>query len=122
MIFLQSHGVSSGYATKIFKQYGNELISVVRENPYRLATDIFGIGFITADKIAEKLGFAKDSELRAQAGILYVLLQRNLIYTGITRGRKLVVLVGTKKALAIAVKNNKTQKRYTWLKTKYIAS
>ena len=45
MIFLQSHGVGSGYATKIFKQYGNESIKVVRENPYRLATDIFGIGF-----------------------------------------------------------------------------
>ena len=73
MIFLQSHGVSSGYATKIFKQYGNESIKVVKENPYRLATDIFGIGFVTADKIAEKLGFGKDSELRAQAGILYVL-------------------------------------------------
>jgi len=73
MIFLQSHGVSSGYAAKIFKQYGNEAIKIVQENPYRLATDIFGIGFITADKIAEKLGFAKDSELRAAAGILYVL-------------------------------------------------
>ncbi|MDR3567738.1 MAG: ATP-dependent RecD-like DNA helicase [Syntrophobacteraceae bacterium] len=73
MIFLQSHGVSSGYATKIFKHYGNEAIQVVKENPYRLATDIFGIGFVTADKIAEKLGFAKDCELRAQAGILYVL-------------------------------------------------
>lgn len=73
MVFLQSHGVSSGYATKIFKQYGNESIKVVKENPYRLATDIFGIGFITADKIAEKLGFGKESELRAQAGILYVL-------------------------------------------------
>ena len=73
MIFLQSHGVSSGYATKIFKQYGNEAIEVVKENPYRLATDIFGIGFVTADKIAEKLGFAKESELRAEAGILYVL-------------------------------------------------
>jgi exodeoxyribonuclease V alpha subunit len=73
MVFLQSHGVSSGYATKIFKQYGNESIKVVKENPYRLATDIFGIGFITADKIAEKLGFGKESELRAEAGILYVL-------------------------------------------------
>ncbi len=73
MIFLQSHGVSSGYAAKIFKQYGNEAIKIVQENPYRLATDIFGIGFITADKIAEKLGFAKDSDLRAGAGILYVL-------------------------------------------------
>ncbi len=73
MIFLQSHGVSSGYATKIYKQYGNEAIKIVRENPYRLATDVFGIGFITADKIAEKMGFARDSELRAAAGILYVL-------------------------------------------------
>jgi exodeoxyribonuclease V alpha subunit len=73
MIFLQSHGVSSGYAAKIFKQYGNEAIKIVQENPYRLATDIFGVGFITADKIAEKMGFAKDSDLRAAAGILYVL-------------------------------------------------
>ena len=73
MIFLQSHGVSSGYAAKIYKQYGNDAIKIVQENPYRLATDVFGIGFITADKIAEKLGFAKDSELRAAAGTLYVL-------------------------------------------------
>ena len=73
MIFLQSHGVGSGYAAKIYKTYGNEAIAIVRENPYRLATDIFGIGFLTADKIAEKLGFAKDSPLRAEAGILYVL-------------------------------------------------
>lgn len=75
MLFLQSHGVSSGYATKIFKQYGNESIQVVKENPYRLAHDIFGIGFITADKIAQKLGFDLSSPLRAEAGILYVLHQ-----------------------------------------------
>ena len=75
MIFLQTHGVGSGYATKIFKQYGSRSIQVVKENPYRLATDIFGIGFISADRIAEKLGFARDSELRAEAGILYVLQQ-----------------------------------------------
>ena len=75
MIFLQTHGVGSGYATKIFKQYGNRSIMVVKENPYRLATDIFGIGFLTADRIAEKLGFSRDSELRAEAGILYVLNQ-----------------------------------------------
>jgi len=73
MLFLQSHGVSSGYAAKIFKQYGNEAITIVQENPYRLATDIFGIGFLTADRIAEKLGFTRDSDLRANAGILYVL-------------------------------------------------
>ena len=75
MLFLQTHGVSSGYATKIFKHYGDRSIQVVKENPYRLATDIFGIGFITADRIAEKLGFDKNSELRAEAGILYVLNQ-----------------------------------------------
>jgi len=75
MIFLQTHEVGSGYAAKIFKQYGNRSIMVVKENPYRLATDIFGIGFLTADRIAEKLGFSRDSELRAEAGILYVLNQ-----------------------------------------------
>jgi exodeoxyribonuclease V alpha subunit len=75
MVFLQSHGVSSGYATKIFKQYRDQSIEVVKENPYRLATDIFGIGFIIADKIAAKLGISKNSELRAEAGILYVLNQ-----------------------------------------------
>jgi exodeoxyribonuclease V alpha subunit len=75
MLFLQSHGVSTGYAAKIFKHYGQESIAVVKENPYRLARDIFGIGFLTADKIAAKLGFEKDSPMRAQAGIIYVLHQ-----------------------------------------------
>ena len=75
MLFLQSHGVGPGYATKIFKRYGNGSIQVVTANPYRLATDIFGIGFLTADQIAEKLGFQKDSPLRAKAGLLYVLQQ-----------------------------------------------
>jgi exodeoxyribonuclease V alpha subunit len=73
MLFLQSHDVTSGYAARIFRQYGNDSIRVVKENPYRLATDVTGIGFITADRIAEKLGFARDSALRAEAGILYVL-------------------------------------------------
>ncbi len=75
MLFLQTYGVSSGYATKIFRQYGNQSIAVVQENPYRLAADIFGIGFVIADGIAEKLGFSKDSTLRAEAGIQYVLHQ-----------------------------------------------
>jgi len=75
MIFLQAHGVGSGYATKIFRQYGHGSISVVTRNPYRLATDIFGIGFNTADKIAEKLGFNRSSPLRVEAGILYVMTQ-----------------------------------------------
>ncbi len=75
MVFLQSHDVSSGYAIKIFKAYGNRSIAVVKENPYRLAMDIFGIGFVTADQIAEKLGFDKDSPHRIEAGIIYVLNQ-----------------------------------------------
>jgi len=75
MLFLQGHGVSSGYAAKIFKHYGSQSISVVKQNPYQLASDIFGIGFLTADQIAGKLGFEKDSRLRVEAGILYVLHQ-----------------------------------------------
>jgi len=73
MIFLQGHGISSGYSAKIFQQYGQETIRVVKENPYRLAADIFGIGFIIADGIAEKIGVAKDAFIRAEAGILHVL-------------------------------------------------
>ena len=73
MLFLQSHGVSTGYAAKIFKHYGNQAIAVVKENPYRLAGDIFGIGFITADQIAAKLGISRDATIRVEAGILYVL-------------------------------------------------
>jgi exodeoxyribonuclease V alpha subunit len=73
MVFLQSHGVSSTYAVKIFKQYGNEAIATVTNNPYQLATDIYGIGFITADAIARNLGIAPDSEYRYRAGIIHVL-------------------------------------------------
>ena len=75
MIFLQGQGVSPSYAVKIYKQYGRDSVKVVSENPYRLAMDIFGIGFLTADRIAEKLGMAKDSPVRAEAGILHVLNQ-----------------------------------------------
>ncbi|MGD8228992.1 MAG: ATP-dependent RecD-like DNA helicase [Desulfobacteraceae bacterium] len=75
MIFLQGHGVSSAYAAKIFKRYGHNAISVLKKNPYTLATDICGIGFQTADRIAQKLGFEKSAPVRAEAGILYVLAQ-----------------------------------------------
>lgn len=75
MLFLQSHGVSTGYAVKIYKTYGDESINVVRDNPYRLADDIWGIGFKTADKIAQKLGFDKNSFERSRSGIAYVLNQ-----------------------------------------------
>jgi exodeoxyribonuclease V alpha subunit len=73
MVFLQGHGVSSTYAVKIYKQYGQNSIKVVQENPYRLAADIFGIGFKTADKIAGNLGIDRNSDIRAESGILYVL-------------------------------------------------
>jgi exodeoxyribonuclease V alpha subunit len=75
MVFLQGQGVSPAYAVKIYRHYGRDAIGRVSENPYRLATDIFGIGFLTADRIAEKLGIPRDSQVRAEAGILYVLYQ-----------------------------------------------
>jgi exodeoxyribonuclease V alpha subunit len=73
MLFLQGHGVSSGYAAKIFRRYGQRAVAVVRENPYRLATDIAGIGFAIADKIAEKIGIGKNAPKRLEAGVLHAL-------------------------------------------------
>jgi len=73
MIFLQQHGVGTAYAVKIYKEYGNGAIVVVKNNPYRLASDIWGIGFKTADRIAASLGVAKDSPYRIMAGVRYVL-------------------------------------------------
>ncbi|AFM23261.1 SF1B family DNA helicase RecD2 [Desulfomonile tiedjei] len=73
MLFLQTHGVSTTYAYKIFKRYGNKSARVVSENPYVLATDIRGIGFRSADKIAGSIGIDMRSPLRANAGILHVL-------------------------------------------------
>ncbi|MEZ4661130.1 MAG: AAA family ATPase [Caldilineaceae bacterium] len=75
MLFLQSHGVTTGLATKIYKTYGDEAIGVVKQDPYRLAQDIYGIGFLTADKIAQGLGMAPDSPQRVAAGIAYALNQ-----------------------------------------------
>ncbi|MFC2032819.1 ATP-dependent RecD-like DNA helicase [Chloroflexota bacterium] len=73
MIFLQGEGVSSTYAVKIYKAYGDKAISVVKDNPYRLALDISGIGFKTADKIAQNMGIDPNSSIRAEAGIIHVL-------------------------------------------------
>jgi exodeoxyribonuclease V alpha subunit len=73
ILFLQPHGVSTSYAVRIFRHYGADALAVVRENPYRLAMDIHGIGFLTADTVAMKLGFAHDGPLRIEAGLLYVL-------------------------------------------------
>ena len=119
MLFLQEHQVSTSYAAKIYRQYGNDSIPVMKENPYRMADDIWGIGFKTADQIAMKLGFGKESYPIVVMPIMmnhFVMLQRNLIYTGITRAKKVLVIVGTKKALAYAVKNVTVTKRNTLLK------
>jgi exodeoxyribonuclease V alpha subunit len=75
ILFLQSHGVSPAYAYKIFRQYGARAIDMVRKNPYQLAHDISGIGFLIADGIAHRLGFDNASPLRLQAGVVYVLRQ-----------------------------------------------
>ncbi len=73
MIFLQGHGIGSAQSMRIFRHYGNEAISLIRTNPYKLCEDIWGIGFKTADSIAMSVGIAHDSEKRARAGIVYVL-------------------------------------------------
>ena len=75
MLFLRGHNVSTTYAVKIYKQYGDQAIEVASKNPYQLATDIFGIGFVTADTIARNIGIAPDSDFRYQAGMLYMLQQ-----------------------------------------------
>jgi len=75
MILLQSYGVSSAYAPRIYKAYGKDTIGILHNNPYRLAMDIYGIGFKTADKIASSMGISKQSPKRAKAGVLYVLGQ-----------------------------------------------
>ena len=69
MVFLQGNGVSSVYAVKIYRRYGNQAVSIVKENPYRLAEDIWGIGFKTADRIAQYIGIDPHSPLRAQAAL-----------------------------------------------------
>ncbi len=73
MLFLQGHQVSTALAIKIYKAYGDEAIEKVTENPYRLARDIWGIGFLTADKIARDLGLPPDSPHRMAAGVVYAL-------------------------------------------------
>jgi len=73
MVFLQSHGVGTARAVRIYKTYGDQAVERVRENPYRLALDIHGVGFKTADVIARQLGIPGDSLIRAQAGVRHML-------------------------------------------------
>lgn len=75
VLYLQQYGISLNFAAKIYQQYGTELYTLIRENPYRLAEDISGIGFRTADEIAKQMGIAPDSEYRIRSAVLYVLQQ-----------------------------------------------
>jgi exodeoxyribonuclease V alpha subunit len=87
MVFLQEKGISAAYATKIYKQYGNRSIAVLEENPYRLADDIWGIGFRTADAIAKNIGMHPHAPQRLNAGILFCLgesTKQGHLYTKIT--------------------------------------
>lgn len=78
MLFLEGNGVSPAYATRIYRRYGAATISVVRKNPYRLAGDIPGVGFVTADRIAASLGYPSDGDARLRSGILYTLERSTL--------------------------------------------
>ncbi|WP_290388185.1 ATP-dependent RecD-like DNA helicase [uncultured Duncaniella sp.] len=73
MVFLQGYGVSTAYAAKIYRQYQKDAIKTVKENPYKLADDIWGIGFKTADGIASKMGYENNDPRRCRSGILYTL-------------------------------------------------
>ena len=73
MIFLQGYGVSASLALKIYKKYGDDSIAIVRTNPYRLAREVYGIGFKTADRIAQQMGVPSNDPMRIQAGVIYCL-------------------------------------------------
>ena len=75
MIFLQQYGINTTLAVKIYKTYGQEIYGILKENPYRMADDVEGVGFRTADEIASRVGIRTDSDFRIRSGIQYVLLQ-----------------------------------------------
>jgi exodeoxyribonuclease V alpha subunit len=117
MVFLQEHGLGTARAVRIYKTYGDQAQQKVRENPYRLATDIWGVGFQTADQLAGRLGIDRNSPLRARAAVRYVLqelssdghvgypeaavLERTAALTGIDRG-----------AIAQAVEQGRTEDEF----------
>ena len=78
LMFLSKYGITTAYAVKIYNEYGSRLYDVIRENPYRLAEDITGIGFRLADEIAKKAGIGSDSDFRVRSGIIYTLLQASI--------------------------------------------
>jgi exodeoxyribonuclease V alpha subunit len=77
MLFLHSHGVSTNLAVKIYKQYGDDSLRIVQDNPYQLSRDIYGVGFKTADKIAQDMGLTPDHPARIEAGVVYLLNEKS---------------------------------------------
>ena len=75
MVFLTGHGIAPGVAVKAYGRYGSQAVDVVRENPYRLAEEVFGVGFRTADRVAQKIGIPADAPQRLQAGLLFTLTE-----------------------------------------------
>jgi len=102
MLYLQKYNISPSYGIKIYKEYGSETIEKVKENPYRLTSDIYGIGFKLADKIAEKMGIDKKSEYRISAGVRYNLVES--ASDGHTYLPKDIVVKRASKTLDIEVK------------------
>jgi exodeoxyribonuclease V alpha subunit len=94
MVFLQEKGISPAFATKIYKRYQNSAIAIISENPYQLIDDIWGVGFKTADQLAQKLGLALESQKRIRAGIIYTIsetLQTGHLYIEIRALKKQVI-------------------------------
>lgn len=123
MLFLQQYGVSTAYAAKIYRQYGKESIEKVNDNPYRLADDIWGIGFKTADGIASKMGYENNYIRRCKSGLLYTLNELSNdghVYAVeeqlVESAKKICVLIGQTKALSYAIRNLTVSKRNTLLK------
>jgi exodeoxyribonuclease V alpha subunit len=100
MVFLQGHGVSPAFAWRIYKRYGAQTIPLVRENPYRLALDVWGIGFRSADQLAQRLGIGRESPARAEAGLLHVLGE--MVEEGHVHAPEHELLAQAEKALEIA--------------------
>ena len=132
MIFLQSYQITTGYAVKIYKTYGNAAIEKLKENPYRLVDDVFGIGFKIADRIAQNLGIEPTSPARIKAGIKYILNELanqghcyGVITEMIEKGSELLEVEESlvEKALDILKNNNEviTQEDRAWLPFYYFA-
>lgn len=124
MLFLQGHGISTLFAVRIYKKYGDQAIALVRENPYRLADDFYGIGFFSADKVALSLGIALDSELRIVAAIRHILAasreQGHCFLTGVQVQAQVKELLEMDLGDRLAV-YLQTMERDNLLKTRFLA-